>query len=62
MLIQLQYLRAIAALLVVYFHTILQLPKLYSSPALQLPILGETGVDLFFVTSGFVMWFTTAGK
>ncbi|WP_153770513.1 acyltransferase [Labrenzia sp. CE80] len=62
MLIQLQYLRAIAALLVVYFHTILQLPKLYSSPALEMPVVGETGVDLFFVTSGFVMWFTTAGK
>ncbi|MGO7601891.1 acyltransferase, partial [Rhizobium ruizarguesonis] len=27
MLVQIQYLRAIAALMVVYFHAILQLPK-----------------------------------
>lgn len=62
MLVQLQYLRAIAALMVVYFHAILQLAKV--NPAIDATsfIYGETGVDIFFVLSGFVMWLTTSGR
>ncbi|MBB2698729.1 UNVERIFIED_ORG: peptidoglycan/LPS O-acetylase OafA/YrhL [Rhizobium esperanzae] len=62
MLVQLQYLRAIAALMVVYFHAILQLAKV--NPAIDATafLYGETGVDIFFVLSGFVMWLTTSGR
>ncbi|MBY3046385.1 acyltransferase family protein [Rhizobium leguminosarum] len=62
MLVQLQYLRAIAALMVVYFHAVLQLAKV--NPAIDATafIYGETGVDIFFVLSGFVMWLTTSGR
>ena len=59
-LVQLQYIRAIAALLVVYYHAILQLQKvLPASPPAGMDI-GDGGVDLFFVLSGFVMWVTTS--
>jgi exopolysaccharide production protein ExoZ len=62
MLVQLQYLRAIAALLVVYFHSVLQVPKVNADFDWQFHLFGETGVDVFFVLSGFVMWLTTAGR
>jgi exopolysaccharide production protein ExoZ len=50
--ITIQYLRAVAASLVVLYHA---LAPLASAP------IGLFGVDLFFVISGFVMWVTTAG-
>ncbi len=62
MLFQLQYLRAIAALLVVYFHAVLQFQKVDAGFDPELYTLGETGVDVFFVLSGFVMWLTTKGR
>ena len=62
MLVQLQYLRAIAALIVVYFHAVLQTAKVNDSFDWQSHQFGETGVDIFFVLSGFVMWLTTAGR
>lgn len=62
MLVQLQYLRAIAALMVVYFHSVLQLGNITDATAIPFPLFGECGVDLFFVLSGFVMWLTTAGR
>ncbi|TYC49273.1 acyltransferase [Rhodobacterales bacterium] len=62
MLVQLQYTRAIAALLVVYFHAVLQIERLGFESDLRQYLFGETGVDLFFVLSGFVMWLTTAGR
>jgi exopolysaccharide production protein ExoZ len=62
MLVQLQYLRAIAALMVVYFHSVLQVPKVNSGFDWEFHLFGETGVDIFFVLSGFVMWLTTAGR
>jgi exopolysaccharide production protein ExoZ len=62
MLVQLQYLRAIAALMVVYFHSVLQVPKVNPGFDWQFHLFGETGVDVFFVLSGFVMWLTTAGR
>lgn len=61
MLLSLQYLRGVAALLVVYFHSLTQL-KNAGHENIYLPIIGESGVDLFFVLSGFVMWLTTANR
>lgn len=62
MLVQLQYTRAIAALLVVYFHSVLQLERIHPDTMFVSFRFGETGVDLFFVLSGFVMWLTTANR
>lgn len=62
MLVQLQYLRAFAALVVVYFHAILQLRNVEPDAVLGGVLLGKSGVDLFFVLSGFVMWITTADR
>lgn len=55
----LQYLRAIAALMVVWTHAREQFDWL----RLQFPSeAGAYGVDLFFVISGFVMVYTTHGR
>lgn len=62
MCVQLQYIRAIAALLVVYFHAILQMEKLNPDAWITDYLFGKSGVDLFFVLSGFVMWITTSDK
>lgn len=62
MLVQLQYARAIAALLVVYFHSVLQVERFDPETAFSGYLFGETGVDLFFVLSGFVMWLTTTNR
>jgi len=51
----LQYLRAIAALIVVYSHATLQVPAWES----LLPYTGTYGVDIFFVISGFIMVYIT---
>ncbi len=50
-IINVQYLRAIAALGVVMFHT--------TSLKGHAFLLGTAGVDLFFVVSGFIMWRVT---
>ena len=56
-LIGIQYLRAIAAIFIVYYHSIGQIPN-YVQPFLRY-FLGGThltnGVDVFFVISGFIM-------
>ena len=55
-LLSIQYLRGLAAILVIYHH-------IFSTKGLEylfLPSLGGFGVDIFFVISGFVMWYTTA--
>ncbi|WP_169828886.1 acyltransferase family protein [Marinobacterium jannaschii] len=51
-----QFLRAFAALLVVYFHSANQV----AAYDLYLPNIGEQGVDLFFVISGFIMVLVTS--
>jgi exopolysaccharide production protein ExoZ len=60
-LIGIQYLRAIAALMVAYFHLKIQFPEYV--PDLNRYLLGsgrlECGVDLFFVISGFIMVVTS---
>jgi exopolysaccharide production protein ExoZ len=55
----LQYLRGVAALMVVWHHAREQLPNL----KLYFPMeFAQSGVDLFFVISGFIMVVTTSGK
>ena len=51
--ISIQYLRAVAAILVVLFHITAIFPG-----ALPLFDAGQAGVDIFFVISGLVMWLT----
>ena len=58
MILSLQYLRGIAALMVVYFHCGAQVARFDLAP-LPLHAAGEFGVDVFFVISGVVMWVTT---
>ena len=59
LILPIQYLRGIAALMVVWFHSVGQIPggRHVSSPS----NFGNSGVDLFFVISGFIMVVTTAG-
>ena len=63
MLINIQFLRAIAALLVVFYHTSEHFfvvggehtGNIFS----LLSKIGYMGVDIFFVISGYIMWITT---
>lgn len=58
--VSLQYLRAVAALLVVAYHMHHQLQRLGYDGGW--PDWTQRGVDLFFVISGVVMWLTTRGR
>jgi exopolysaccharide production protein ExoZ len=57
-LFSLQYLRGVAALMVVYFH-VAGYVSLVSGHALPLTHIGSLGVDIFFVISGAIMGITT---
>jgi exopolysaccharide production protein ExoZ len=57
-LYSLQYLRAVAALLVVWYHT----DHLGLKYTWIVPNFGERGVDLFFVISGFIIVVSTERK
>ena len=57
-ILPIQYLRGIAAMMVVWFHAAEQLPGV---KALIPNTFGNSGVDLFFVISGFIMVVTTTG-
>jgi len=48
--LSIQYLRGLAAILVVVFHA-----------SNNVYLFGMSGVDIFFVISGFIMWTTTVG-
>ncbi|MEA1988049.1 MAG: acyltransferase [Pseudomonadota bacterium] len=58
-ILTIQYLRAIAVLLVVYVHALEQFPWLKEVSNTS---LGHAGVDLFFVISGFIMVYSTHNK
>lgn len=51
-IISIQYLRGLAAIMVVVNHTV----------ALQFGLIGAAGVDMFFVISGFIMWVVTQSR
>jgi exopolysaccharide production protein ExoZ len=55
-LLSVQYLRGLAAFMVVIFHLGVQLRRL--NVVVSVDWL-ESGVDIFFVISGFIMWVTT---
>ena len=58
MIVSLQYLRAFAAMLVVAFHACDKLAKMQGAdPSVAFPV-GLTGVDIFFVVSGFIIFVT----
>lgn len=58
--VSIQYLRAVAAMMVVVHHLHLQLARLgYDG---SWPQWLPAGVDIFFVISGTIMWLTTAGR
>jgi exopolysaccharide production protein ExoZ len=61
-LVSLQYLRAVAALLVVFLHATIQVNNLRAPNTSAWLEVGKCGVDIFFVLSGFVMWTSTAGR
>jgi exopolysaccharide production protein ExoZ len=57
-IVSLQYLRAFAAMLVVAFHTCDKLATMdNANPSITFPV-GPTGVDIFFVVSGFIIFVT----
>jgi exopolysaccharide production protein ExoZ len=60
-IVSVQYLRAIAAIMIVLFH----IPFIHKVPGVH--VNGDShvlnaGVDIFFVVSGFIMWYTTRGR
>ena len=56
-LVSVQYLRAVAAMMVVVHHAVNQL-----APAQPRPTFLEAGVDMFFVISGLVIWLKVAER
>ena len=62
---RLQYLRGLAALVVVLSHGLIKLDRICEMkgwPALGLSLDGTFGVDVFFVISGFLMCTTASGE
>ena len=59
--ISIQYLRAIAATMVVVFHVATRVLGAHDPEPFGFAIWGG-GVDIFFVVSGYIMWATTASR
>lgn len=57
-----QYLRGIAAMMVVFHHTKAQIPDFEGYLPGAFGAFGASGVDVFFVISGFIMHITTANS
>lgn len=62
MVVSIQYLRGLAAMMVVFHHSINKIHDI--NPEFFMPYsgFGAAGVEIFFVISGFIMWVTTADK
>ena len=60
MIRSIQYLRAVAALMVAWVHALYIIPE--AAQQFDVPNFGGAGVDLFFVISGFIMVVTTAER
>lgn len=60
MILSIQYLRALAAMMVVVFHAAEHLSEDFTFGGAH--GVGAAGVDIFFVISGLIMWLTTAGR
>ncbi|MDE8346357.1 MAG: acyltransferase [Acidocella sp.] len=58
-LVSIQYLRAIAATAVVYYHIFSNHIAAHWAGGRD---VGLSGVDIFFVVSGFIMWMSTGGR
>ena len=56
MIVSLQYLRGIAAMMVVAFHAFDVLSRMSAGGHDEQFLVGLAGVDIFFVISGFIMW------
>ena len=61
MIVSIQYMRAIAVLLVILYHAISK-GEIYSETSWAWFNFGEAGVDLFFIISGYIMCYTTRRK
>ena len=59
-IVGIQCLRAIAALMIVFYHLEIQTDRLHIA-WMHLPVL-QAGVDIFFVISGFIMWWISASR
>ena len=59
-IVSIQYLRAVAVLLVVILHNTTELAV--HAPQISVFEKGNFGVDLFFVISGFIMWVLAASR
>lgn len=57
-----QYLRGIAALMIVWHHGLIQLTGAFEWLPPALHRFGNSGVDLFFVISGFIMVVSVTGR
>ena len=56
--VSIQYLRGVAAMSVALFHTSVNMPA-FAWPSSLARDFGDCGIDVFFVISGFVMFFVT---
>ena len=61
-IVSIQYLRAGAALLVVFYHALYQIKEYQGLFEGGIWRFGSAGVDIFFLISGFIMWVTTATR
>ncbi len=60
-ILSIQYLRAVAATMVVVYHVLNWTAPAEAQSDFAIAVWAS-GVDVFFVVSGFVMWTTTAGR